>query len=224
MNSLKDMMIYEVDLSLWRFFINLVFGLILSFLTVLHFKYVAPSVAGKIVIARIIPFIAMTTLVVIMIVKSSLALSLGLVGALSVIRFRTAIKDPIELAYIFLAVAIGIGLGAGQILITATGIIFILFVTLVFRKSLILPESKGIYLEIDSSNEDINSDMIIKTIQNNKLDIELRKVYVRGKNCNIICTLNLQNQKNLNSIIEEIQLIDKDISICIIDTNNIPAV
>ena len=56
----------------------------------------------------------MTTMLVISIVKSSLALSLGLVGALSIVRFRAAIKEPEELAYLFLAIAIGLGFGAGQ--------------------------------------------------------------------------------------------------------------
>ena len=56
----------------------------------------------------------MTTLLVIAVVKSSLALSLGLVGALSIVRFRTPIKEPEELAYIFLAIALGLCLGADQ--------------------------------------------------------------------------------------------------------------
>ena len=51
-------------------------------------------------------------------VKSSLALSLGLVGALSIVRFRTPIKEPEELVYLFLAISIGLGYAAGQILIT----------------------------------------------------------------------------------------------------------
>ena len=53
-------------------------------------------------------------------VKSSLALSLGLIGALSIVRFRAPIKEPEELAYIFMAVAIGIGFGSGKIFISAT--------------------------------------------------------------------------------------------------------
>ena len=47
-------------------------------------------------------------------VQSSLALSLGLIGALSIIRFRTPIKEPEELANLFLAIALGVGLGADQ--------------------------------------------------------------------------------------------------------------
>ena len=55
---------------------------------------------------------------VIVVVKSSLALSLGLVGALSIVRFRTPIKEPEELVYLFFAIAIGLGYAAGQTAIT----------------------------------------------------------------------------------------------------------
>ena len=62
-------------------------------------------------------------------VRSSIALSLGLVGALSIVRFRAAVKEPEELAYLFFAIGIGIGLGDNQRLITmvamAAGIILI---------------------------------------------------------------------------------------------------
>ena len=63
--------------------------------------------------------ISLTTMFVIAVIKQSLALSLGLVGALSIIRFRTAIKDPEELANLFFAISIGIGLGANQVEITS---------------------------------------------------------------------------------------------------------
>ena len=58
---------------------------------------------------------------IISIIKSSIALSLGLVGALSIVRFRTPIKEPEELLYLFVAIAVGLGLGANQILATIIG-------------------------------------------------------------------------------------------------------
>ena len=58
--------------------------------------------------------IMLTTTLIIIVVKSSLALSLGLVGALSIVRFRSAVKEHEELAFLFLAIAIGLCLGADQ--------------------------------------------------------------------------------------------------------------
>lgn len=68
--------------------------------------------------ANIFILLTVTIMLVISVVKSSLALSLGLVGALSIIRFRTAVKEPEELAFLFFTIAIGLGFGAGKITIT----------------------------------------------------------------------------------------------------------
>ena len=76
------------------------------------------SLTGKNHIGSIIPILSTIVFLVILIVKSSLALSLGLVGALSIVRFRTPVKEPEELVYLFFAIAIGLGYAAGQALIT----------------------------------------------------------------------------------------------------------
>ena len=60
------------------------------------------SFSGSDSVARIFPLLTMVTIGVIAVVKSSLALSLGLVGTLSIVRFRVAIKEPEELVYLFL--------------------------------------------------------------------------------------------------------------------------
>ncbi len=81
-------------------------------------------------ISRVFPLLALVTTGVIAVVKTSLALSLGLVGALSIVRFRAAIKDPEELVYLFLCIAVGLSLGAAQpllaIALVAVATVFIL--------------------------------------------------------------------------------------------------
>ncbi|BDQ38179.1 hypothetical protein SYK_25390 [Pseudodesulfovibrio nedwellii] len=78
--------------------------------------------------------LALTIMLVISVVKASLALSLGLVGALSIIRFRTAIKEPEELAFLFFTVAIGLGFGAGKFGITLAAFWAICIGFILFRK------------------------------------------------------------------------------------------
>ncbi len=85
---------------------------------------------NKSVMGRNLILVTMTTTVIISIVKSSLALSLGLVGALSIVRFRTAIKEPEELAYLFISIALGLGLGADQRLISVLGFSMIMGITI----------------------------------------------------------------------------------------------
>jgi hypothetical protein len=89
----------------------------------IHFGH---SLSNRRIFARNFLILVVTTTLIISIVRSSLALSLGLVGALSIVRFRAAIKEPEELAFLFLAISIGLGLGAGQALVTIVALLMIL--------------------------------------------------------------------------------------------------
>lgn len=81
--------------------------------------------------------LTMITTVVILAVTSNVVLSLGMVGALSIVRFRTAIKEPLDIAFLFWSIAVGIVLAAGMILLAVIGSVIIGVILLVFvnRKS-----------------------------------------------------------------------------------------
>lgn len=69
---------------------------------------------------------------VVMCIRESIQLSMGMVGALSIVRFRTAVKDPLDTAYMFWALTMGILLGAGQFFLTACAVVGIgLMLTLI---------------------------------------------------------------------------------------------
>lgn len=76
--------------------------------------------------------LTMITTLVILAVTSNIVLSLGMVGALSIVRFRTAIKEPLDIAYLFWAIAAGIVTGAGLIPLAVFGSLFIGVVLFVF--------------------------------------------------------------------------------------------
>ena len=76
--------------------------------------------------------LTMITTVVILAVTSNVVLSLGMVGALSIVRFRTAIKEPLDIAFLFWSIAVGIVLAAGMIPLAVFGSVFIGAVLLVF--------------------------------------------------------------------------------------------
>ena len=78
--------------------------------------------------------LALGTLLIIMIVKSSIALSLGLVGALSIVRFRAAIKDPEELTYLFIAIGLGLAGGANQPVLAVVAFVSILLILFFSKK------------------------------------------------------------------------------------------
>lgn len=81
--------------------------------------------------------LTMITTVVILAVTSNVVLSLGMVGALSIVRFRTAIKEPLDIAFLFWSIAVGIVLAAGMIPLAVIGSVVIGLVLLAFvnRKS-----------------------------------------------------------------------------------------
>lgn len=76
--------------------------------------------------------LTMITTVVILAVTSNVVLSLGMVGALSIVRFRTAIKEPLDIAFLFWAIAVGIVLAAGMVPLAVVGSVFIGIILLVF--------------------------------------------------------------------------------------------
>ena len=81
--------------------------------------------------------LTMITTVVILAVTSNVVLSLGMVGALSIVRFRTAIKEPLDIAFLFWSIAVGIVLAAGMIPLAVIGsvIIGVILLTFVNKKS-----------------------------------------------------------------------------------------
>ena len=132
-NQYLDFFLNEnISISPKNFVINLIFALILSFLIRLVYLKFSTSLSNKNEFSKNFVILGLTTCIVITIVKSSLALSLGLVGALSIVRFRAAIKEPEELVYLFLVIAVGLGTGAGQLYITAIGAFVSLFVVVIF--------------------------------------------------------------------------------------------
>lgn len=135
MDKLPDFMLEPnmAMVTLPELLFQLFVGLLMSLLIRWHFKKYAAVLTNKDELGMVFPFILITTLLVINVVKSSLALSLGLVGALSIVRFRTPIKEPEELAYLFLSIACGLGLGANQIVPTAISALFILAVMAVLK-------------------------------------------------------------------------------------------
>ncbi|MBW2179093.1 MAG: DUF4956 domain-containing protein [Deltaproteobacteria bacterium] len=93
---------------------TLIGGGLLAFFVKLLYQRFSNSISNRENFSSIFIPLTISTALVISVVKSSLALSLGLVGALSIVRFRAAIKDPEELVYLFFCIAIGLTLGADR--------------------------------------------------------------------------------------------------------------
>ena len=137
-----------IQIDLTNFIINLITAIILSFLVRLTYNRTARTLSNVKNFSKNFVILGLTTAIIITIVKSSLALSLGLVGALSIVRFRAAIKEPEELVFLFLIISIGLGCGAGQLSITIVGTIIANIIILIFYRF----ESVEKKIEIENFN------------------------------------------------------------------------
>jgi uncharacterized membrane protein YhiD involved in acid resistance len=140
-------------LSLPALAVNLVLSIALALALAWFYVRYGRSFSNRERFAHTLPLLSMTTVLIISVVKSSLALSLGLVGALSIVRFRTAIKEPEELVYLFMAISIGLGMGADQRLPTLLALFIML--SFLFLRSLVLDRAprSNLYLNVVAPRE-----------------------------------------------------------------------
>ena len=163
------------------FAINLILTFFLTLLISIIYVRFGNAISNRKMFARNLILIALTTMLIITIVKSSLALSLGLVGALSIVRFRTPIKEPEELAYLFISIGVGLGLGAGQRAVTIIGCLFILAVIYLRQRRKTSDGEKGMHLSITSQRQNDNMlNNIIGILKKYSEEVNLRRVDETG--------------------------------------------
>ena len=116
--------------------LDMVIALVLAFglgmFIFLVYKKTYSGVMYSASFGTILVALTMITTVVILAVTSNVVLSLGMVGALSIVRFRTAIKEPLDIAFLFWSIAVGIVLAAGMIPLAVIGSVIIGVILLVF--------------------------------------------------------------------------------------------
>ena len=168
-----------------------------------------------------IPLAIITTLVI-TVIKFSLALSLGLVGALSIVRFRAAIKEPEELVYLFFIISIGLANGANQFLLSiiATIIILIfLFIRNIYKNK---NSNSGNFISdsnilnvIILQNDKKNIDDIINKLKPNFKYLKLKSANIEKTTSNYIFWYE-SNSENFEDLLKSIsKLSDESVNISI---------
>jgi uncharacterized membrane protein YhiD involved in acid resistance len=138
------------------------------FIVFIYKKTFSGVVYNKSTVLTIV-IISMVTAMVIRTINSNLSLSLGMVGALSIVRFRTAIKEPVDTAFLFWAITAGIMTGAGLYVISIVGSLFLGI--LYYMLYLLDVKAKSQYLLVVAYREEGATavESIIKTINKKKL-------------------------------------------------------
>ena len=209
----------NIDLNIVDVCLNLIIAAILSYILQIVFINCSKTLNNKKIFSNNFVIIATTTAFIITIVKSSLALSLGLVGALSIIRFRTAVKEPEEISYLFICIAIGLGLGANYKIVTI--ISFIIIIIIIFIKSFIGNKeikSENLYISIYQKKE-MNLNEILKIFKLYCDDIFLRDFNLNNEMNEVGIIVNFKNEEDLQKIISELKTYDQNLEINIINKN-----
>lgn len=106
----------------------------------------------------------MITTVIILAITSNVVLSLGMVGALSIVRFRSAVKEPIDIAYLFWAISAGIVIGAGLITLAVVGSLVIGLIMVLFINK---TTSDNPYVLVVNCNSDLSESHVLEQIKKN---------------------------------------------------------
>ena len=166
-----------------------------------------------------LPRIAM---LIIAVVKSSLALSLGLVGALSIVRFRAAIKEPEELAYLFLTIAIGLGFGADQRLTTVAAFLVIAAVIAVRRWTQPVEDRSNMYLTVSTQDpERVNLKQIAGVFQDNCSSLSLKRFDESVDRLEVCYLINFDNADQLEKVRSALRSYGDSVQVSFIDNEGI---
>ncbi|MDC1379128.1 DUF4956 domain-containing protein [Algibacter sp.] len=164
--------------SIIDFLINIFITIILSYIIGLVYSKYGNSLSNRKKLTQTFVLIAVTVMLVISIVKSSLALSLGLVGALSIVRFRTAIKEPEELVYFFVAIALGLGMGANQRIVTLIGATVIILYIIIQNMNAVknVVQQNLIVTISNTSDKSLDENKILESLKKHSSKLDLRRL------------------------------------------------
>ena len=158
------------NLTPWKIVIGLVMGCLVGLIIAFVYKRCYRGVLYSPTFAMTLMMLTLITTPVVMCIKSDIALSMGMVGALSIVRFRTAVKDPMDTAYMFWALTMGILLGAelyvhALAVVLCIGLILMLMTFIRFRN----PDSYLLVVHYDDYAEQEITQLLRRTVRQRKL-------------------------------------------------------
>ena len=211
-------------LSITSFGLNLLIGTVIGFLLSWHYRHFGRSMSNRGAFAQVFPLLILTTILLITIIKSSLALSLGLVGALSIVRFRTPIKEPEELAYLFLAIAVGVGLGADYRIVTAIGSAAILLV--LTGRSWTNRKKRGqnlfLNLELPGGSKNGTLEKVKDLLGDQVQKADVRRLDISNGSLHATFSIYCRDDRQLTTAMNQLKDEFPEASITFIDNNNPP--
>lgn len=219
-NLLNDFTWEVVDLN--RFLLNALIAALLAWIVSVYYKRYGGSVSNRSQFANNFILLALTTMLIITIVKSSIALSLGLVGALSIVRFRAAIKEPEELIYLFLVIAIGLGMGADQAAIT--GVAFVLIMSILIIKSRVSGASHSVrnnLMQLSIRTKPVEVATINSILADHIKIVDLKRMSQDSEKMYLSYSLVIESYDHLATVKNKLMELSPDMDISFVDSSNV---
>lgn len=151
--------------------------------------------------------LAMITAAIILTIQSSVVVSLGMVGALSIVRFRTAVKDPMDLVFLFWSIGVGIICGVG---LFELAILTTVCVSLVIAVLELFPTVRMPMLLIINTSEKNGEKPIVETIRNYTKSYKVKSRNITNQGLDMIVELRVK--KECEKLIQEIQALNGVVS------------
>ena len=213
----------QAQISTPEFIISLALTAITAYILKTVYVRFGQALSNRSIFGNTFVPIAMTTMVIITVVKSSLALSLGLVGALSIVRFRAAIKEPEELVYLFICIAIGLGYGANQINVTIIGFLMIVIAVALIRKSAFKVEKSNVmYLTISKKSKTrLDIEKILEVLERNSFEVDLKRLDESPLTNEASFITTFQDKAQLLQLREDLFKFDNQLEVTFLDNTKI---
>ena len=203
---------------------NLLVGVVLS--TIISWYYVrfGETLSNRVKFARLLPVLCLVMILIITVIQGSLALSLGLVGALSIVRFRTAIKDPEELIYLFLIIAIGLGLGAGEWLPTVIATAAIMVVLVATRLRSLRRQKRNLYLSIQVPESGTHGGLeaVNRILSGHAQVLDMRRLDRRDHTLQLTYYVDFEDKSRITELINALSSGIPDSSFSFIEQEHMP--
>lgn len=210
------------ELSLSALAFNLLLGVVLSVGVAVYYARFGEALSNRARFARLLPVLSLITILVISVVKASLALSLGLVGALSIVRFRTAIKDPEELIYLFFAIAIGLGLGADQRVPTVASVAVIMVLLVGTRLVASRTQRRNLYVNIQAPEGTASFKAVNDILVRHSELVDMRRLDHTDHTLQLTYFLDCKNQAVLANLMDDLRAEVPGCTFSFIDQKSLP--
>ena len=204
----------QVKMPIQTIILVLLVAFILAMVVYVTYKYTYSGVLYNPRFNLSLVMMTMITTIVMIVIGSNISVSLGMVGALSIVRFRTAVKDPRDTSFIFWCIVIGLACGTQNYYVAIIGSIFVCLILFIFKRA--MQKDNKYVLIIRGYDIEINDVEIV--IKRKLKDFVCKSKFVNKDNMELIYDIKFKKDVD-NSIIKELTKLDGIDIVNIIQSN-----